>query len=301
VHDPTRRAVPPRETAEGGLNQTPPRQWTEPAAADWGGRPGWDRQPASAPTQRGTAWQADGPGGLATAPAERWRWRPSPLVKWALVVIPALLIIAVIAGYLGIQAGERTSGRSVGGGREASPAAGGHTTPPSSPSTTPPASGKPPAAPTPAATQAAGVPDGWHRYKDKTGFSIALPKGWKIDRRDGSNVWFRGPDRVATLQIGMTSTPRSDAVKDWKSQERSAPSRFPGYRRVSITSVDYFKEAADWEFTWRSGSGRRHAINRGFVTDSHHGYAIFWHTPDSRWQKDLHNFEAFTATFKPAT
>jgi serine/threonine protein kinase len=292
--DPTRRAVPPRETVEGRLNQTPPRQWPEPAAADWGGRPGWGR-PAPAPTQRGTGWQAGGPDGLATARAERWR--PSPLVKWALVVIPALLIVAAIAGYLGIREGERTSGRPVREGREASPSASGRTTPPSSPSTTPSASGKP----TPAASQPAGVPDGWRRYKDKTGFSIALPNGWKVDRRDSSNVWFRGPDRVATLQIGMTSTPKSDAVKDWESQERSAPSRFPGYQRVRITSVDYFKEAADWEFTWRSGNGRRHAINRGFVTDSHHGYAIFWHTPDSRWQKDLHYFRTFTTTFKPAT
>ncbi|GII26700.1 protein kinase domain-containing protein [Planotetraspora mira] len=292
THDPAPGGVPPRETAEGRLNQAPSRQGTEPVA-DWGGRPGWG-QPVSAPTQRGTAWQAE-------PPASAERWRPSPLVKWALVVIPVLVIIAAIAGYLGIREGERTSGKPEGDGRKAALAASGSTTPPPSPPATTSASGKPPASPKPTTSQPTDVPAGWHRYKDKTGFSIALPKGWKVDRRDGSNVWFRGPDRAATLQIGMTSTPKSDAVKDWKAQEKYYPSRFPGYRRVSLKSVDYFKEAADLEFTWRSGNGKTHAINRGFVTDKHHGYALFWQTPDSRWQKDLHNFTTFAATFRPAT
>ncbi|GAA4556064.1 serine/threonine-protein kinase [Planotetraspora kaengkrachanensis] len=291
ANDPVRGAVPPRETVESRLNQGP-KQWTEPAAADWGGRPGWG-QPVSAPTQQGTAWQASAPGGLAE------RWRSLPPVKWALVAIPVLLVIAAIGGYLGLQEGERASGEPAGGGREATPAASGPDTPP--PSGKPSASDKPPASPSPATSKPAGVPDGWHRYKDKSGFSIALPDGWKVERRDGSNLWFRGPEPGAVLQIGMTSTPKSDAVKDWKAQEKSYPSRFPGYRRVSLKSVDYFKEAADLEFTWRSGGGRTHAINRGFVTDKHHGYAIFWQAPDSRWQKTLHYFTTFTATFRPAT
>ncbi|GAA4598432.1 hypothetical protein GCM10023194_75930 [Planotetraspora phitsanulokensis] len=283
-------AVPPQETAESRLNQAP-RQWTEPAAADWGGRPGWG-EPVPAPTQQGTAWQASAPGGLAE------RWRALPPVKWALVAIPVLLIIAAIGGYLGLQEGERASGGPA--GEKASPAEGAGGTPAAAPSDKPSSSTKPPASPSPAASKAAGVPDGWHRYKDKTGFSIGLPDGWKVDRRDGSNIWFRGPEPGAVLQIGMTSTPKSDAVKDWKAQERSYPSRFPGYQRVSLKSVDYFKEAADLEFTWRSG-GRTHAINRGFVTDKRHGYAIFWQAPDSRWQKTLHYFTTFTATFRPAT
>jgi eukaryotic-like serine/threonine-protein kinase len=251
-----------------------------------------------APTQRRPAWHTGGPESPHTAPLQRRR--PSPLVKGALVVIPALLIIAGIAGFLGMQAGERTSAQQ---GDAKTPPATASTATPASPHTTPSASGKPSVSstPTPTISQPAGPPDGWHMYKDKTGFSIALPDGWSAYRRDGSNVYFRGKDGFSFLQIGMTSTPRSDAVQDWKNQENSARSRFPGYKRVRIVPVDYFKVAADWEFTWQTSSGRAHVIDRGFVTDKHHGYAIYWHTLDSRWEENVHYFDTFTATFRPAS
>ncbi|MEZ0071834.1 protein kinase domain-containing protein [Planotetraspora sp. GP83] len=259
--------------------------------ADQGGTP-------AAPTQRSEIWRE----GAETGPVER---RPRPMLKAALVIVPALAVIAGVAGYLGLREGKTDSGNGATDGKASSSAppsrkpsspSASASEKPSQASSTPTPSDKP--SPTPTTSKPADVPDGWHRYKDKTGFSVALPDGWKVDRRDSTGVWFRGPDRSRYLLIGMTDKPKSDAVKDWKSQEKSAG--FPGYNRVRIESVDYYEEAADWEFTWRMSSGKAHVLNRGFVTDKHHGYAIYWHTLDNRWKKDFYYFETFAATFTPA-
>jgi hypothetical protein len=275
----------------------------------------------SVPTQRSATWQA----GSDIAPGQR---RPVPVLKIALVLVPALLVIAGVAGYLGMRAGEHSSAGPEERATGATAATGGTTSsapteatsepappqatsatasaPPSpTPSATPSggegsSSPSPKASPSPSGSAPADVPDGWYRYKDSTGFSVGLPKGWKVSSRSGTQVWFRGPGSPGSLLIDQTSTPKSDAEKDWRAQEPGARSRFGGYKLIKIKSVDYWQTAADWEFTYGSGSGRTHVVNRGFVTDKHHGYALYWSTPDSRWDEDHHYFETFTATFKPA-
>jgi hypothetical protein len=99
--------------------------------------------------------------------------------------------------------------------------------------------------------------------------------------------------------IDQTGSPKSDAARDWRNQEPAARGRFPGYKLIRIKEVDYWKTAADWEFTYSAGSGRAHVVNRGFVTGKKHGYAIYWKTDDKDWKKKYDLFETFTATFKP--
>ncbi|WP_433413385.1 protein kinase domain-containing protein [Microtetraspora malaysiensis] len=227
--------------------------------------------------------------GGPAAPARR----SLPMLRAALVIVPALLIVAGVAGYIGLRQAEQQT-PPVGGADRNSAAPGKSSTDPSRPATSPSPSQ------TPSPVQSTEIPKGWKRYTDKTGFSIALPKGWKEYNRDSGNVYFRGSDRSQYLQIGYTSTPGNDALKDWKNQERTAQYRFGGYKKIGIRKVDYFLDAADWEFTWRPWSGDARVINRGFVTDKNHGYAIFWKTKAKRWKKDYHYFETFTRTFTPA-
>ncbi|MGI5490622.1 protein kinase domain-containing protein [Microtetraspora malaysiensis] len=227
--------------------------------------------------------------GGPAAPARR----PMPMLRAALVIVPALLIVAGVAGYIGLRQAEQQT-PPVGGPERNTATPGKTSTDPSRPATSPSPSQ------TPSPVQSTEIPDGWKRYTDKTGFSIALPKGWKEFKRDSGGVYFRGSDRGQYLQIGQTSTPGSSALKDWKKQERSARYRFGGYKKIRIRKVDYFLDAADWEFTWRPWSGDARVINRGFVTDKHHGYAILWHTKEKRWKKEYHYFETFTRTFVPA-
>ncbi|MBO3745412.1 protein kinase [Streptosporangiaceae bacterium NEAU-GS5] len=286
---PTRASEPVRSPEPTqGQHPAPPRQREPQRAAE-------TIPPASTPAQ---------PTMIGDYPA-----RPSRLPLIAAVVV-ALLVVAGVAVWLGMKQG--AASRETGGGPSGAAVSSGEasTAEPSEdkpkPSegttddTTSKPSEKPSDKPSSKPSSAAGAPEGWHTYKDSSGFSIALPKGWDAREHRGTSVTFRGPGTSGFLLIDQTSSPKKDAVKDWKNQEKSWKVRFPGYKRIKIEHVDYFDEAADAEFTYRSGGGRQHVINRGFVTGKDHGYAIYWSAPDDRWSKDLHYFETFTATFRPA-
>jgi hypothetical protein len=118
----------------------------------------------------------------------------------------------------------------------------------------------------------------------------------------GRQVYFRGPGASSNsfLLIEQATDPGSDPYKDWKVQEPSARGNFGGYKLIGIKKVDYMKAAADWEFTWNTNTGKSKVRNRGFVTDNGKGYAIYWHTLEENWKRDLRFFDTFAATFKPS-
>jgi hypothetical protein len=167
---------------------------------------------------------------------------------------------------------------------------------------------QPPAAPTsvaaaPPTAEPTGaglnLPPGWHIYKHRTGFSVAVPRSWRIEE-DGTLVYFReqtGQRRV--LGIDRTDRPKADPVKDWTQQEADRAHLKPNYDRVKIVPVDYFDAAADWEYTYDGSNGRLHARNRGFVTAPDQAHAILWITPDRTWRQNLDEFELIAKSFQP--
>ena len=138
-------------------------------------------------------------------------------------------------------------------------------------------------------------------YKDRTGFSVAVPSSWAVSR-EGSIVYFREPGGGRVLGIDQTDQPKSDPVADWRGQAayRVARGDFPGYHLVRLKAVDYFRKAADWEFTFTSGGQRMHVNNRGFVTSKHQAYGMWWSTPDSRWEQYLPDLRLIQRSFTPA-
>ena len=148
----------------------------------------------------------------------------------------------------------------------------------------------------PEAGAGAGVPDGFERYKDPTGFRVAVPAGW-VREQNGTRVDFEDPDSVAFLRIDQTSTPKDDPVADWEAQEPRLAARFPSYERIRIEAVDYRGwNAADWEFTLGPNA---HVLNRGFVTDDTHGYALYLSSPEATWSQNQQVFQTAADTFKP--
>lgn len=144
------------------------------------------------------------------------------------------------------------------------------------------------------------LPPGWETHQDPTGFQVAVPQGWTESRRS-TQVYFREPNGVRYLLIDQTSQPLSDPVADWTNQEQQRSWTYPGYSRVGITAVNYFRTCADWEFTYNYEDGTRvHVIDRGFVTGPTHGYAIYWLAPEADWQSSLGYFANFAASFRPA-
>ena len=128
------------------------------------------------------------------------------------------------------------------------------------------------------------LPAGWTLYRDRTGFSLYVPDGWKRSQ-EGRMVYFRdGRGRV--LGIDQSDRPKSDPVADWRSQAEYRVGRgdFPGYREVRIVPVRYWQKAADWEFTFNgSGGARQHVNNRGFVVSARQAYGIYFQTGDAAW------------------
>ncbi|MFC4532837.1 serine/threonine-protein kinase [Sphaerisporangium dianthi] len=236
--------------------------------------------------------------------------RPLPLLRVALVAVPALILVAGIALWLGAREASDTpaGGTSASGGHSSAPAtgpsgagdSGAPSAAPSSPPASPSETAKPSPTPKPSSSSPAGVPDGWHKYKHSSGFSIALPKGWHVDGRGNGEVRFRG-DSHSYLEVHHTSSPESDALKVWRRDVPGMSGNFPGYKLIAIREVKgYWKTAADWEFTFGDSRFRSRVIDRGFVTGKNNGYALLFKTEDKDWKAKKKLFETFAATFKPA-
>ena len=92
---------------------------------------------------------------------------------------------------------------------------------------------------------------------------------------------------------------KKDPAKDWERQEKAVSARLPNYQRISIEPVDYNGwPAADWEFTF--GNAPTHVLNRGFVPNASHGYALYMSSPDSQWAESQSIFQTAAETFQPA-
>ncbi len=217
----------------------------------------------------------------------------------------ALLLLGIVVAVPLLNGGDPKGG----GGQQA----GGTTAPsegPSAAATSEPAAPAPSsAAPsvTPSASQSTGarLPRGWSLYKDPTGFSVPVPPGFGRPSR----VHFgRGPEdwrirfsdgKGRALLIDQTTRPLKDAEADWRDQERSRRGSYSGYQLVKIASVDYWDEAADWEWIYNENNRRTHVRNRGFVTAPDKGYAIRWDCPEADWAANEPNFKIIADGFVP--
>ncbi|WP_238487683.1 serine/threonine-protein kinase [Actinoplanes flavus] len=143
------------------------------------------------------------------------------------------------------------------------------------------------------------LPAGWELYTDKTGFSVYVPKGWRRTK-EGTIVYFRGDGKV--LGIDQTNKPRSNPVADWREQagNRVSGGDFPGYREVKIAAVDYFRKAADWEFTFNRSGVRQHVNNRGTVVRDDKAYGFYWQTRDDVWDESRKDLQLVFDSFRPA-
>ena len=161
--------------------------------------------------------------------------------------------------------------------------------PSSAPATTPPAGGS------------VVLPAGWYLYNDGTGFSVPVPKGWRISHR-GSEVYFEdntGGGRL--LIVDQTRQPKADPVKDWQTQEAARKGSYRNYRKIGIRAVSYWDKAADWEFTRTSDNGNPlHVVKRGFITAKDQAYGISWSTSASAWNANKDELALIYKGFKPA-
>ncbi|WP_146898358.1 serine/threonine-protein kinase [Cellulomonas aerilata] len=143
------------------------------------------------------------------------------------------------------------------------------------------------------------VPDGFQWHEDPTGFGVAVPAGWTVER-EGPRVYLHDPATAAYLLVDQTDEPAPDPVEDWRRQEPVVADRLAGYARVGeIEAVDFRGwRAADWEFVFGPGQ-RTHVLNRNLVTAPDQAYALYWSVPSSRWDAMLGVHEQVVASFRP--
>ena len=231
----------------------------------------------------------------------------------ALVAAAAITIAATVAALLGLRshdgggqprAGSPTSPASQAPARTTAPAATVTTRAPAatSASTSPtPQRSQAPAATTAARTTSGqGIPGDFRRYRDPTGFEVAVPRSWTRSVR-GSSTFFSDPAGPGYLQVDQTRQPKPDALRDWQAQEAYAAGRFPGYHRIRLERVYYRGwNAADWEFTWRPSSGQLHVLNRNVRVNDSQAYALLWSMPAGQWASRWSDFQVIARTFQPA-
>ncbi|MFF3461140.1 serine/threonine-protein kinase [Streptomyces sp. NPDC002619] len=136
-------------------------------------------------------------------------------------------------------------------------------------------------------------------HKGGQGYSIGLPKGWKYQSTGGAGDRFTGPQGQKLL-VAWTTTPKDDPVADWRNQERYMVRS--QYRKIRIEAVDYRGwNTADWEFTYVDGGTKYRSIDRGFVVNSHVGYALMYTAEAAHWDDELRRdtWRTLTKSFEP--
>jgi eukaryotic-like serine/threonine-protein kinase len=243
----------------------------------------------------------DAPGAAETG---RRRW---PVLATALAV---LLLAGAAAAWFALRPGPRTSAQVAPGSTTTTAIASAPAVPPAgSPSAG--ASGGAGSSPSAARTSSSpaggtrarpALPDGWHDYRDPTGFAVYVPDGWRRSR-EGTIVYFRDSGSGRVLGIDQSDHPHWDPVADWtgKAAYRVRRGDFPGYHEIGIKGVSYWLKAADWEFTFDGTGSRRHVNNRGFVVSRSQAYGIYWQTSDAGWTAARPDLQLVFDSFRPAT
>ncbi len=159
----------------------------------------------------------------------------------------------------------------------------------------------PPASPAQSTPGPAAIPAGYHEFRNSTGFSIAVPDGWRVSHQ-GHYVYLLPPSGGDFLLIDQSDHPQPNPLADWQQQEANRESTYPGYRRIRLESVHYAQaeKAADWEFTYYHQGVATHVLNRNILANAHHAYALYWSTPETQWGQSRHIFKVLAATFRPA-
>ena len=172
---------------------------------------------------------------------------------------------------------------------------------PSQPSASPP--GRPAAGPGGQRTGQGALPAGFYRFTGPTGFSVGVPDGWRASRK-GHEVYLQDPaNSDIYLLIDQSNKPKSDPLADWRQQQANRASGYPDYHLIRLASVSYpqAEKAADWEFTYDQNGVPVHILNRNILANAHRAYALYWSVPEAQWNAYYHYFQAFAATFQPAS
>ena len=236
---------------------------------------------------------------LAPEPPDGFPRRRHRRLRWLFALVGGAAAVAALVTGIGVMS-EGSPGHLTGSPAAAKASTARSATQPSTGTSAPsgPASAPPGSS---GGSRSGALPTGFFWYHDRTGFSIGVPAGWHVSHV-GHLVHVQDPDSGRFLIIDQTRHPRPDPLADWRQQEASRISTYPGYHRIRLQTVHYAQaeSAADWEFTYYQNGQLIHVLNRNILASPHRAYALYWSTPASEWGVSYHFFQTFAATFRPA-
>jgi serine/threonine protein kinase len=179
-------------------------------------------------------------------------------------------------------------------------------TPSTTPSPTAPAS--PSASATPSATSSPSpstsvLPAGFRVFKAPEGFSVALPKGWKVletqQVSDAYRVTFGATGDPRTLAVTYSTQAGPDPVAIWRDDVLPGLKQTEGFQQIGDIQATTFQgdKAADLEWFSGTGDDRVRTLGRGFLIGGGRSFSLRWTTPADEWN-DAANRQALQTFFK---
>ena len=257
--------------------------------------------------QPGAAGHPDTPPGAEPEHPTPGRTPPRlPPQTWMLAAAAALVLVAGVVAAM-IMTSHHKALTSASPPRSTGRPASSHSAGPTPSATSAGPTTAPPSSPAPTPTSGSGalgpaaIPAGYHEFRNSTGFSIAVPDGWRVSHQ-GHYVYLLPPSGADFLLIDQSDHPQPNPLGDWQQQEANRESTYPGYHRIRLESVRYpqAEKAADWEFTYYHQGVLTHVLNRNVLANAHHAYALYWSTPAGEWDQSWHIFKVLAQTFRPA-
>ncbi|MFI6732905.1 protein kinase [Nonomuraea sp. NPDC050451] len=141
------------------------------------------------------------------------------------------------------------------------------------------------------------IPSGYTEH-GTAGFAAAVPAGWK-PATSGGVTTFNGPkDSGMRIMVQKVSPQTDGGLSELGRQE--AKGGVEGYIQVQLQAVDYRGwQAADWEYTYTTGSGvPMHALTRYVTIDDITAYKITFDLPELKWDDQAETRKVFLDTFR---
>ncbi|MEU1369300.1 serine/threonine-protein kinase [Streptomyces sp. NPDC005803] len=148
-----------------------------------------------------------------------------------------------------------------------------------------------------------GVPDGWRRVEDPSGFSILMPIGWER-RVEGTNIDYTPDDGAHYFRVSVDPAPDFEhPYTHMQNLETSLRKRLPDYRSLEMNSNVYRDcPGSIWEFTWteKDGVGPRHAIDQMYYAqEGGPEYALYMTGPEADWDITRDRFNTMLRSWRP--
>lgn len=172
-------------------------------------------------------------------------------------------------------------------------------TAPASPSVSPSVTSSP--SPT-----ASALPAGFRVFNAPQGFSVALPKGWKVLETqrvsDAYRVTFGASGDLRTLAVTYSTQAGPDPVAVWRDDVLPGLKQTEGFQQIGAIEATTYQgdKAADMEWFSGTGGGRLRTFGRGFLIGGGRSFSLRWTTPADDWNDTANRqaLQTFLKTFR---